>query len=89
MRLRIRVDIRKPLKRKKKICKKDKSEFVVHCKYERLGDFCFTCRLVSHTERFCRKKFESESQELANDWGSWLRVPSRRMEGQSISKWLR
>lgn len=36
MRLRIRVDVRKPLKRKKKIVKKDKTEIVVNCKYEKL-----------------------------------------------------
>lgn len=47
MRLKIRIDIRKPLKRKKKICRKDKSEVVVQCKYEKLGDFCFICGLVT------------------------------------------
>lgn len=49
MRVRIRLDVRKPLKRKKKIVKKDKSEVVVTCKYEKLGDFCFICGLLSHT----------------------------------------
>lgn len=33
MRLRVRLDVRKPLKLKKKIWKKDKSEAVVNCKY--------------------------------------------------------
>lgn len=36
MRIRIRVDVRKPLKRKKKIIRKYGSEFIVLCKYERL-----------------------------------------------------
>lgn len=36
MRLRIRLDVRKPLKRKKKIVKKDGTGFTVSCKYERL-----------------------------------------------------
>ncbi|XP_074376886.1 uncharacterized protein LOC141718404 [Apium graveolens] len=58
MRLKIRVDVRKPLKRKKKICKRDKSEVIVHVKYERLGYFCFTWGLLTHIERFCKKKFE-------------------------------
>lgn len=59
MRLRIRIDIRKPLKRRKKICKKDKSEVMVSCKYEKLGDFCFICGMLSHTEHFCQKKLEA------------------------------
>lgn len=39
MRIRIRVDVRKSLKRKKKTKRKKGSEFVVTSKYERLGDF--------------------------------------------------
>lgn len=38
MRLKVRIDVRKPLKRKKKICRKDKTEVVVNCKYEKLGN---------------------------------------------------
>lgn len=42
MRVRIRLDVRKPIKRKKKIVKKDGQEIIILCKYERLGEFCFT-----------------------------------------------
>lgn len=63
MRLRIRLDVRKPLKRKKKIIKKDGKEFTVTCKYERLGEFCFLCGLVSHTDRFCRKFIDKRGVE--------------------------
>lgn len=41
IRICIRLDVRKPIKRKKKIVKKDGSQFVVTCRYERLGKFCF------------------------------------------------
>lgn len=37
----IRLAVQKPLKRKKKIKKKNGTEFLVSCKYERLGDFFF------------------------------------------------
>lgn len=50
MRVRIRIDVRKPLKPKKKIVKKDGTEFTVTCKYERLGEFCFSCGMVTHTD---------------------------------------
>lgn len=39
MRIKIRIDVRKPLKRKKKITRKNGTDFMVTCKYERLGDF--------------------------------------------------
>lgn len=50
MRIKIRIDVRRPLKRKKKIKRRNGTEFVVTCKYERLGDFYFVCGLVTHRE---------------------------------------
>lgn len=41
MRVKVRLDVRKPLKRKKKITRRNGEEAIVSCKYERLGDFCF------------------------------------------------
>lgn len=61
----------------------------VFCKYERLGDFCFACGLVTHTERFCRRTIDSRGDGGDRDWGSWLRAPMRRGAGQGDSKWLR
>lgn len=89
MRIRIKVNVRFPLKRKKKISRKNKSDFIVNCKYEKLGDFCFLCGLISHTERFCRKKLEEEASTTEREWGSWLRAPARRGSNQEQSKWLR
>ncbi|XP_074327248.1 uncharacterized protein LOC141696272 [Apium graveolens] len=89
MRVRIKLDVRKPIKRKKKIVKKDGQEFTVECKYERLGEFCFTCGLVSHTDRFCRNAMEKGVEVVTKEWGSWLRAPPRRVAGQVQSKWLR
>lgn len=89
MRIRIKVDVRLPLKRKKKICKKDKSDFIVNCKYEKLGDFCFVCGMLTHTERFCKKKIGGEVEGNNREWGPWLRAPPRRQAGQERSKWLR
>lgn len=71
MRIRINVDVRKPLKRKKKIIRKNASEFIVQCKYERLGDFCFRCGLLYHTERFCQKKFQQQG-DVEKEWGGGL-----------------
>lgn len=87
--MRIKIDVRKPLKRKKKICRRNGSENIVQCKYERLGDFCFTCGLVTHTERFCSIRLQSLSPELVREWGVWLRAPSRRSTGPKRSRWLR
>lgn len=89
MRLKVEIDVRRPLKRKKKVCKKNKSTFVVNCKYERLGDFCFMCGLMSHTEIFCRRNMDNRSIEAVKEWGHWLRAPPCRAAGVGRSKWLR
>lgn len=67
MRVKIRLDVRKSLKRKKKIKRKNGSEFVVVCKYERLGDLCFACGLVTHTEQFCRRTIDNRGEGGARD----------------------
>lgn len=86
MRVRIRLDVRKPIKRKKKIVKKDDQEFSIDCKYERLGEFCFVCGMVSHTDRFRRSTLDQGAEGVTKEWGSWLRAPPRRVAGQSQSK---
>lgn len=70
MRVKIKLDVRKPLKRKKKITTRDGKEFIVHCKYERLGEFCFICGLVSHTDRFCKKFLGSRGEHTIKEWGA-------------------
>lgn len=64
MRLKVRINVRRPLRRKKKICKMDKLEVIVQCKDERLGDFCFICGLLSYTKRFRKKRFEGGGASL-------------------------
>lgn len=89
MRIKIKIDVRRPLKRMKKITRRNGTNVVVTCKYERLGDFCFTCGIVSHTDRYCRKFLDKKDESVTKEWGSWLRATSRRMAGPVKSKWLR
>lgn len=84
MRIKIRVDPRKPLKRKKKIKQKNVTEFTVLCKYEHLGDFCFACRMVMHTERFCRKSIDNRGEGGTTEWG--VMVEGTNSEGH-MSGW--
>lgn len=88
VRVRIRLDVCKPIKRKKKITKRDGSEFVVTCKYERLGEFCFICGMVTHTDRFCHVIDANGEGCGEKEWGSWLRAPQRRVASQIHSRWL-
>lgn len=89
MRIKVKIDVRKPLKRRKKITRRNGAEVLVTCKYERLGDFCFTCGIISHTERYCRQFLNRDKEDINREWGSWLRAQPRRNSGTVKSKWLR
>ncbi|XP_074352720.1 uncharacterized protein LOC141691867 [Apium graveolens] len=78
MRIKVKLDVRKPLKRKKRILRNNGTDFTVTCKYERLGDFCFAYGSVMHTERFCQKNIDNRGEDVQKEWGGWLRAPSRR-----------
>lgn len=66
MRIKVKLDVRKPLKRRKKIVKKNGTEVIVTCKYEQLGEFCFTCGVLTHIERYCDKFLNREEEKLAS-----------------------
>lgn len=58
LRIRVMLDITKPLRRKMKIMKEGCECFWVEFRYERLLGFCFLCGIVGHNERFCHLIFE-------------------------------
>ncbi|KAK5836589.1 hypothetical protein PVK06_012383 [Gossypium arboreum] len=78
-RIKVQLDIRRPLKWKKNIMFASENCTYVSFKYERLTIFCFYCGCLRHNDSFCHirmSKGEEESVELG--WDLSLRVQSRR-----------
>ncbi|KAJ8769053.1 hypothetical protein K2173_024049 [Erythroxylum novogranatense] len=87
MRIRVTMDVRQPLKRRKKIVDPRGNVFYATFKYERIPVFCFLCGRLGHNDSFCMVWIERRGQELKLDWDASLRAGIRR-RGQEVSAWL-
>jgi hypothetical protein len=77
LRIKVRIDIRKPLMRGVTLCV-GKEEKSLWCPvvYEFLPDFCYTCGIIGHIDKVCSQKLkEGEEQQFSKN----LRfIPERR-----------
>lgn len=64
LRVRVWLDVSKPLKKGFFLCRSKEEDLWVHFKYERLSDFCYGCGKVSHTVNECKEKRSFS----AKDW---------------------
>ncbi|XP_062104231.1 uncharacterized protein At4g02000-like [Humulus lupulus] len=89
MRIRVRLELTKPLKRKMRI-RQSATEWVwVNFKYENIPTFCFVCGLLGHSERFCPRRFDTPEEEIVQPYGDWMRTPLRRPTKLIGAQWLR
>lgn len=63
MRIRVLLDVSKPLKRQKKIKRPGGDSQIVKFKYERLGNFCYYCGALGHIEDYCDKLYSIDSDD--------------------------
>lgn len=69
MRIRVGVDVCKPLKRGKKIRMADREMKTGRFKYEILTLFYFLCGLLGHANSLCEKLFLMEEDDGDRSWG--------------------
>ena len=76
LRVRIEIDINKPLKRF--ITLKTKGTYDVHrgrLSYEMLPIFCYNCGIVDHIEAECDKEETNEGgPAMVQQYGAWMRA---------------
>jgi hypothetical protein len=79
LRVKILLDLKKPLPRGRKI-NIDGTITWITFQYERLPKFCFQCEVISHGKMGCPKRSGLHQQEQ-NQYGPWLRAasPPRRV----------
>jgi hypothetical protein len=89
MRLRVRIDVRLPLKKDTKVKDKEGKWCSVKFKYEKLGIFCFVCGIMGHAENKCEVCFSMEQDDGVREWSAEIRAENRRQGGKFTSRWLR
>ncbi|MBA0646359.1 hypothetical protein Goklo_014332, partial [Gossypium klotzschianum] len=87
MRVRVQIDIRKPLKRKKQVMCGGMRSYVKF-KYERLLLFCFYCGRLGYNDSFCEAKMMLGVDIAEMGWDLSLRAQCRRALSMN-SVWLR
>lgn len=89
-RIRVKLDVEKPLKRRLKIKPEGDSWSWINFKYERLGTFCFICGILGHSERDCNVLYANPDKVVEKVYGVWLRAPSKNAEKLNTgARWLR
>ncbi|KAL5774833.1 hypothetical protein ACOSP7_012390 [Xanthoceras sorbifolium] len=79
LRVRVLIDVLKPLKRGLRFMFGDNGEECsVLLRYERLPNFCYFCGKMGHLLRECRDNEKEVVEGAALKYGVWLRAPSGR-----------
>lgn len=89
VRIRVKISILKPIKRRMKIKREGGTWSWVNFKYERLAPFCFVCGLLGHIERDCNVVYAHPDKEIERAYGVWLRVLNRNIKQNIGARWLR
>jgi 14-3-3 protein epsilon len=89
MRIRVKIDVRKPLKKNYRVQNHEGEWCTVNFKYEKLGIFCFVCGIMGHAENKCEVRFSMEQDDGSREWSVELRAEPRRQGGRMVSRWLR
>jgi hypothetical protein len=86
LRIRVSIDITKPLERGRAIVLNGKSIWI-SLKYEKLPQFCYHCGRIYHADKACPNKssFRINEEGPARPWGVWLRADDLRFRKEGSS----
>ncbi|XP_019159985.1 PREDICTED: uncharacterized protein LOC109156588 [Ipomoea nil] len=88
-RIRVSIPVDKPLRRRMKLLKRDKTTTWVTFRYERLHRFCFFCGLMGHLYTFCIKARDSGIPLERYPYGPDMRAGGSRSAPRAVGdSWL-
>lgn len=75
LRVRVKIDLTKPLSSGRKLKLQRKSVWVAF-QYERLPRFCFHCGIIHHGSAGCLGRSGMRTRETGTQFGPWMRATS-------------
>lgn len=84
-RIKIMIDITKPIRRNQKMTDRSGKEVKVEFKYERLPYFCLACGIIRHSERDCLNVSEEDKKKELG-WSLSLRETPRKGYSKDIEE---
>jgi hypothetical protein len=85
MRLKVRIDVTKPLQQNWKVRANEGNYVQIVFKYEKLGIF-YLCGLLGHTDKNCPKLFDMDHDDGTRGWGENLRPLITRIGTSATNK---
>lgn len=70
VRIRVALNIEKPLKRKMKLKREGNAWTWINFKYERMSSFCFVCGIIGHSERECNVVYANPEKLIERAYGA-------------------
>lgn len=89
VRIRVTLNIGKPLKRRMRIKREGGNWQWINFKYERSGNFCFVCGVLGHVERECNVVYANPGKEFEKAYAVWLKATNRNVRNNVGARWLR
>ncbi|XP_019164570.1 PREDICTED: uncharacterized protein LOC109160752 [Ipomoea nil] len=87
-RVRVTVDVTRPLRKQMKLRKGDGQWAVVDFRYECLPTFCFICGVIGHGDKVCPKIAQGVDPRVNKPYGAWLRAGTRKNVPTVGQRWL-
>ncbi|CAN1731167.1 hypothetical protein LINPERHAP1_LOCUS1148 [Linum perenne] len=88
MRIQAELDIRKPLRREKKLRAEGGESLKCRFRYERLPNFCYICGRMGHIDRYCEVLFQVPEDKIVRLWSEEQRAPPRKPRVMPGEEWI-
>uniref|UniRef100_A0A803PWA8 Uncharacterized protein n=1 Tax=Cannabis sativa TaxID=3483 RepID=A0A803PWA8_CANSA len=89
LRVRVSINVEKPLKRRMKLKKPDGDWLWTDFKYEFIPTFCFICGIIGHSERFCSRLYDTPLELIQKPYGLWMKEEPKWKNKLIGARWLR